>query len=488
MNDAFLRRLRPMPRAAFVHDLKARLDRQPQRRAVVSGPAYLRTLLVALLIGGAAFAVTMMSTRRGHVESSASAPVAQVQRRSAEAVEAATTASLVEPDKDELTPVRPHAVRRDSSPVVVQFVAPAAERQPNGVSAASSAPSAEQAAQTALPSGIAAAGAAVRSLRGAGSDSLYPLISAWGTQYRSVSSVYVSYESMGSGGGLKLYEDTRVNFTALDVPLPGEQAKTSGVMQFPVVASGVVPVVHLSGMSSSQIVLDGPTLARIYLGEIAHWSDPEIRKLNPRLALPVTRITLVYRQDGSTTNYLFTDYLSGVAPAFRSRYGAQAKIDVSPGTAARGNDGMLELIERTDGAIGYLDYSYAQQNGISSIRLINREGNAVAATPKSLQSALMHADWSSAPTFGPSLTDLPGEETWPMSSAGFVVVSSQLNRLNRWPVAATMQFFDWAYRNGSKKAQELGYVTIPPAVANRVRASWAALYGGGNSPPSSERQ
>jgi phosphate transport system substrate-binding protein len=486
MNDAFLRRLRPMPRAAFVHDLKARLDRLPRRHASVSGPAYVRTLLVALLIGGMAFAVTMMSTRRSHVEVPLSVPIVQVQPRSAEVREAAP-APLAEPEEHDLTPVVPHAVRRDSSSVVIRFLTPSPERQANAVSAAASGPGADQGVQTQLASGIAAAGDVIRSIRGAGSESLYPLIAAWGTQYRALSSVFVSYESMGSGGGLKLYEDKRVNFAALDVPLSAEEAKASAVMQFPIVATGVVPVVHLSGMSASQIVLDGPTLARIYLGEIAHWSDPEIRKLNPKLALPVTRITLVYRQDASITNYLFTDYLSKAAPWFRSRYGVQSKIDVSPGMAARGNAGMVEVIERIDGAIGYLDYSHAQQSGISSIRLINREGNAVAATPASLQSALMHADWSSSPTLGPSLTDLPGEETWPMSSAGFVVVSSQLNRLNRWPVAATMQFFDWAYRNGSKKAQELGYVAIPPTVANRVRASWAALYGGGTS-PGSERQ
>jgi phosphate transport system substrate-binding protein len=288
--------------------------------------------------------------------------------------------------------------------------------------------------------------------------------------------VSVDYVLVGAGGGLKLVLNRGATFAGLDNPMGAEELKASGLFQFPMVAGGVVPIIRLDGVTAAQIKLDGSTLARIYLGEISYWNDPPIQKLNPGIGLPGTRITLVYRQDGSVSTLLFTGYLAANSPWFKARYGVRTQMDVSSGSAARGDNGMADLVQRTDGAIGYVDYLYARQHGIESIRLINKEGNAVAATPESLQSAITHADWRGTPGFGASLLDLTGEKTWPMTQASYVVMQSRVNKPH---TAAAVQFFDWAYRNGSKAATEQGYVAIPPSVANQVRAMWASAIGRG---------
>ncbi len=474
MRDEFLRHLRPMPRAAFVHELKARLDRLPRTRPLVGGPAYLRTLLTALLIGGAAFAVTMMA-RRDPLTTHSDAPVAQAQRLPARVDEVAPAPSLTQSKEDELTPVTAHAVRRDPAPIVIEVAGAPHGLQAGRVSATNGAARAEPFAPAQAVSGIAVAGLGVGSIEGLGVSFPSPIYTAWSLQYRRLTGVSVSYEALRSGDGVKMLQNYGFAFTAVDVPLRAEALNVNRLMQFPVLANGVVPVTHLAGIPSSEIILDGPTLARIYLGEIALWSDPQIRRLNPKLRLPDTRITLVYRADSSVTTYLFTEYLARSAPWFRSRHGVSMQLDLSPGAAARGNDGMMDLIERTDGAIGYVDYLYARQKAIDSVRLRNKDGNAVMATPESLQSAAAHADWG-APTLGPSLADLPGEKTWPITGATFVVVQIHANRA---ATSTALQFFDWAYRNGSKQAEELDYVTLPASVVKQVWATWAATYGGG---------
>jgi phosphate transport system substrate-binding protein len=483
MNDDFLRRLRPMPRAAFVHQLKARLDRLPRTRRLVAGPAYLRTLLIALLIGGAAFAVTMLSNRRDSIVAHVSAPAVRAQQPSAELTEDAAAAPVAHAADDELAPVVTHPVRRDSGPPIVQAASPPRESASNNASSTNAASPVTDAPAAGAPRGVAI-GSGQIFVEGAGGTFPYPIFTAWTQQYRRLFGVPIDYAPLRDGGGAKLVQDKKVTFATVDIPWRAEELKASGLFQFPVLAGGVVPITRLAGVQASQVTLDGPTLARIYLGEITHWSDPPILKLNPNLALPSTRITLVYRADATPTNYVFKDYLSRGSPWFRSRYGVTTEIDVSPGSAARSNDSVADLVERTEGAIGYVDYIYAKAKGIDSIRLRNRDGKSVAATAESLQSAVAHADWAGSPAFAADLVDLPGEKTWPMTSAEFVIMSGQVNKP---ATRAAAWFFDWAYRTGSRSALEQGYIPMPPEVASQVRAMWAAALGRG-TPPEPERQ
>lgn len=481
MNDDFLRRLRPTPRAAFVHDLKGRLDRLPRTQTVGSAPVYLRTLLIALLIGGAAFAVTMMSMRRESVLVRVKAPVSEAPLAAERAP--VTVASPVVKSKDpELSPAITREVRGNAERFGAESAPDSSETPAVPANAAGATRGAADAPSPVI-AGIAVAGEGIRFIEGAGGAFPYRLYKEWSDRYRDRGGVRVDYVTMGSGGGLKLLLSRSVTFAAIDDPMGEDELKASGLFQFPVVAGGVVPIVRLDGVSPSQIKLDGGTLARIYLGEISHWNEPAIQKLNPDLPLPGTRITLAYRQDGSASTRVLTDYLARYNAWFKARYGAKSQIDISPGAAVRGDDGMADLVDRTDGAIGYVDYLYSKQHGIEPIRLYNQRGRAVSATPESLQSALSHADSLGASGFGASFVDLPGEQTWPMASASFAVMQS---RVNRPQTAAAVQFFDWAYRNGSQAATQLGYVPVPPTVADRVRESWAIAFGKGVPPASSQ--
>jgi phosphate transport system substrate-binding protein len=470
MNDDFLRRLRPMPRAAFVHELKARLDRQASEDSFAGrGPAYLRTLLIALLIGGAAFAVTMLATRHASREAPMNASVSEGPRRLESARHIAS--SPLETSKNgEVTPAITRG-DRDAAPLGAEARSASQEGGARATSAAGAARAAPGEASAPLPAVLAIPQSAVRWIEGAGGAFPAPLYAAWNLEYRLSGGASVEYQATGSGGGLKLLASGRVAFAAVDAPLEASDMASSGLFQFPVAAGGVMPIARVDGVETGRITLDGPTLAGIYLGEITRWNDGSIAKLNPGLTLPDTRITLVYQLDASPWTLLFTYYLSRVDDRFKAGTGAKAQLDLSPGAAVRGEGGMADLVQRTNGAIGYIDYIYARQRGIESIRLFNRDGNAVRATPETLQSAVTHAAWGTTTGVGPSLVNLPGEKTWPITTASFAVMQSRTNRI---PTLAAVRFFDWAYRDGSQTAAKLGYVPIPPVVANQVRETWAA--------------
>jgi phosphate transport system substrate-binding protein len=310
----------------------------------------------------------------------------------------------------------------------------------------------------------------------------YPILAAWSKEYERLTGIGVSYQSIGSGGGAKALERKDVAFASVDVPWRPDELKDFRFFQFPILVNGVVPIVHVPGVPASQIRLDGPTLAKIYLGDLVYWNDPPIRKLNPGVPLPGTRITLTYRGDGAGVNYLLSEYLSNVAPWFKRRVGVRLQLYLASGMPARSNDEMAELVTRTDGAIGYVEYRYAREHGLASVRMINKAGKPVAATLESLQSAAAHADWAGSPDFATSLADLPGEETWPIAGASFILVRAGTDLPG---TAAALRFFDWATRNGSKSAAALGYITMPPAVADLVRAGIARSdsSSGGAPPP-----
>lgn len=483
MNDDFLRRLRPMPRAAFVHELKARLDQQPRGGSIVaSAPAYLRTLLIALLIGGAAFAVTLLTTRHDSLVTRVSVPAPVVPR----ADDAPRVAASPPPTSKsvELSPAITRTARDEPSRAPADMAS--GEKKPRAAeaSAAGSTSAAVDEGPSRVIAGMYLPAGAVRWIAGAGGAVPAKLYDAWSRQYRKAGGPEVDYRVTGSGGGLNLLQRRAVMFATVDAPMSATDMTSQALFQLPVVAGGVVPIVHLDGVETARVTLDAATLARIYLGEISRWNDASIVKLNPGLALPATRITLAYRLDPSATTSSFTYYLSQENAGFNGRYGVKAQIEVSPGAATRGEDGMLDFVQRTDGAVGYLDYVYARQREVESIRLINRVGKAVPATPENLLSAVTHAEWATTTGFGPSLFNLPGENTWPMTVVSFAVLQT---RGNRPQTAATLQFFDWAYRNGAQTAAQLGYVPIPPAVANVIRESWAVVLAKPPPPPGADQ-
>jgi phosphate transport system substrate-binding protein len=309
-------------------------------------------------------------------------------------------------------------------------------------------------------------------ISGAGATFPYPIYSKWADAYKAKTGVGLNYQSIGSGGGIKQIKAKTVTFGASDMPLKPDELKAAGLVQFPMIIGGVVPVVNLKGVAAGQLTLDGPTLASIYLGEITMWNDARIKKLNPRLALPATAIAPIYRSDGSGTNFLFTDYLSKASAKFKQTVGANTSVQWPVGFGAKGNEGEANQTSQTDGAIGYVEYAYAKQNKMASAMLVNKAGKAVAPSGESFQAAAATADWSHADSYYLILTDQAGAQSWPITGASFILLYSSP------PSAAdtgeALKFFAWAYQNGTKMASDLDYVPLPEALIKQVQATWKA--------------
>ena len=307
-------------------------------------------------------------------------------------------------------------------------------------------------------------------ISGAGATFPYPIYSKWADAYKAKTGVGLNYQSIGSGGGIKQIKAKTVTFGASDMPLKPDELKAAGLVQFPMIIGGVVPVVNLKGVAAGQLTLDGPTLASMYLGEITMWNDARIKKLNPRLALPATAIAPIYRSDGSGTNFLFTDYLSKASAKFKQTVGANTSVQWPVGFGAKGNEGEANQTSQTDGAIGYVEYAYAKQNKMANAMLVNKAGKAVAPSAESFQAAAAAADWSHADSYYLILTDQAGAQSWPITGASFILLYSTP------PSAAdtgeALKFFAWAYQNGTKMASELDYVPLPEALIKQVQATW----------------
>ncbi len=263
-----------------------------------------------------------------------------------------------------------------------------------------------------------------------------------------------------------------MTFGASDMPLKPDELKEAGLVQFPMIIGGVVPVVNLKGVSAGQLTLDGATLASLYMGEITKWNDPRIKKLNPKLALPDVAVAPVYRSDGSGTNFLFTDYLSKSSATFKDKIGAATSVEWPTGIGAKGNEGVANMTAQTAGAIGYVEYAYAKQNKMTSTQMVNKAGKAVAPMAQAFQAAASNADWKSAPGYYLILTDQAGAASWPITGASFILIHAQPAD----PAAAgeALKFFDWSYKNGAAMAAELDYVPLPKALIDQVRATWKA--------------
>jgi phosphate transport system substrate-binding protein len=310
-------------------------------------------------------------------------------------------------------------------------------------------------------------------ITGAGATFPFPVYSKWAEAYRKETGTGLNYQSIGSGGGIKQIQAKTVDFGATDAPLKGDDLKKHGLVQFPTVMGGVVPVVNIQGVASGQIKLTGEVLADIFQGKIGKWNDPKIAALNEGAKLPDAAITPVYRSDASGTTSIFTSYLSQVSEDWKSSLGANTTVSWPAGQGGKGNEGVAATVKQVPNAIGYVEYAYAKQNNIPVVLLKNKAGKFPNPDDTSFQAAAANADWSAAPGFGISLTDQAGEDAWPITAATFILVPQDPDKPEK--TAEVLKFFDWAYRNGGKLAADLDYVPLPEAVAGLVRKEWQGI-------------
>ncbi len=314
--------------------------------------------------------------------------------------------------------------------------------------------------------------AAAVDISGAGATFPYPIYAKWADAYKKETGAGLNYQSIGSGGGIKQIEARTVTFGATDAPLKGEDLDKNGLVQFPMVMGGIVPVLNVEGINANELVLDGPTLAGIFLGNVKNWDDPAIKKLNPSLKLPAEAIAVVHRSDGSGTTFNFTYYLSLVSPDWKSQVGSNTAVEWPVGIGAKGNEGVSNNVSQTKRSIGYVEYAYALQNKLTYTKMVNKEGNTVSPTSEAFQAAAANADWNSVPGYGVILANQPGASSWPMTAATFILIPKQPPD----PVAATeaLKFFGWAYAKGDKMAEELDYIPMPKKVVGEIQKMWAS--------------
>jgi phosphate transport system substrate-binding protein len=310
-------------------------------------------------------------------------------------------------------------------------------------------------------------------ITGAGATFPYPIYAKWAEAYKDKSGVGLNYQSIGSGGGIKQIEGKTVDFGASDMPLKPEDLDKGGLMQFPTVIGGAVPVVNLEGIKPGEIKLTGTMLADIYLGKITKWNDPELTKGNPRVKLPDADITVVHRSDGSGTTFIWSNYLSKVSPEWKSKVGEGTSVAWPVGVGGKGNEGVASYVQRVKGAIGYVEYAYVLQNKMVYCEVQNRDGNFVRPSAENFKAVAAGADWSKAPGYYLILTDQPGKDAWPISGATFILMHKTQDK----PQTAkeVLKFFDWAYSpTGDKLADSLDYVPLPDSVHNQIRGTWKA--------------
>jgi phosphate transport system substrate-binding protein len=310
-------------------------------------------------------------------------------------------------------------------------------------------------------------------ISGAGATFPYPIYAKWADAYKKETGNGLNYQSIGSGGGIKQIEAKTVTFGATDKPLGEKELTDNGLIQFPMIIGGIVPVVNVEGVKPGELVLDGPTLADIFMGKITKWDDPAIAKLNPKAKLPPTAIAVVHRSDGSGTSFIFTTYLSQSSADWKSKVGADAAVEWPVGIGAKGNEGVANNVAQTRGAIGYVEYAYAKQNKLTYANMVNKDGKSVAPETKSFQAAAANADWKSVPGYGVILTSQPGGESWPITAASFILMHTVPQ--DAAASAEALKFFDWAYKNGAKMAEELDYIPMPDNVVELSRGEWAKI-------------
>ena len=314
-------------------------------------------------------------------------------------------------------------------------------------------------------------------LEGAGASFPFPIYSQWASDYEKLFGVKLNYQSIGSGGGIAQVKAGTVDFGASDAPLTREDLDASGLVQFPVVVGGVVPVVNVKGIASGDLVLTPKLLADIFLGKVARWDDPAIEALNPGLDLPAVDISVVHRSDGSGTTWIFTNYLDKVSPEWHEKVGTDKAVEWPAGVGGKGNEGVAGYVRQIDGSIGYVEYAYAVQGSIPHVRLVNRAGRTVGPDMASFRSAAASADWKGSPGFHVVLTDQPGEGSWPITGASFILLHR--HQPDEARIDAMLSMFAWWYKYGDPAAERLSYVPMPDPVVDLVQESWKQIVTGG---------
>lgn len=325
-------------------------------------------------------------------------------------------------------------------------------------------------ASAALAGTILLSPAFAAEITGAGATFPYPIYAKWADAYRKETGTGLNYQSIGSGGGIKQITAKTVDFGASDMPLTPQDLDKNGLMQFPTVIGGDVPVVNLKGIAAGQLRLSGEVLAGIFLGKVKKWNDPAIAALNPGAPLPDVAVSVVHRSDGSGTTFIWTNYLSKVSPEWKSKVGEGTSVNWPTGVGGKGNEGVASYVQRIQGSIGYVEYAYVLQNKMAYALVKNRDGSFVSPSARGFQAAAAGADWSAAPGMYLILTDAPGADAWPIAGATFIL----MHKVQDKPESAkqVLKFFDWAYAKGDRMAESLDYVPLPDKVVKLIEANW----------------
>ena len=307
-------------------------------------------------------------------------------------------------------------------------------------------------------------------ITGAGATFPYPIYAKWADAYKKQTGVGMNYQSIGSGGGIAQIKAKTVDFGASDAPLKQADLQAAGLMQFPAIIGGIVPVVNIEGVAPGALKLTGPVLADIYLGKIKSWGDKAIAELNPGLKLPNEPITVVRRSDGSGTTFNFTDYLSKVSDDWKSKVGSATAVAWPEGVGGKGNEGVAAYVQRIKGSIGYVEFAYAKKNNMSHALVRNKDGQYPKPDFATFQAAAAYADWAHAPGYYQIITDSPGKDSWPIAASSFILLHTTQEKPEN--ALQAMKFFAWAFQNGDKMAEELDYVAIPDNLVKMIEASW----------------
>jgi phosphate transport system substrate-binding protein len=309
-------------------------------------------------------------------------------------------------------------------------------------------------------------------ITGAGATFPFPLYSKWADAYKKETGNGLNYQSIGSGAGIKQIVAKTVTFGASDMPLKPEQLDKEGMIQWPQAMGALVPVVNLEGIKPGELVFSGELLGDIYLGKVKTWNDPAIAKLNPKLKLPADAITVVRRSDGSGTTFLWTDYLSKANAEWKAKAGSGTAVEWPTGVGAKGNEGVAGNVSQTKNSIGYVEYAYAKQNKLTYGAVINKAGKTVQPTIGAFQAAAANADWAGAKNYFVILTDQPGDASWPITGATFILMHK--DPTDKAASKEAIKFFKWAFEKGDKMAEELDYIPMPEPVVKLIEKTWSA--------------
>jgi phosphate transport system substrate-binding protein len=316
---------------------------------------------------------------------------------------------------------------------------------------------------------MAAGAAHAQDVTGAGATFPAPIYAKWADAYNKATGARINYQSVGSGAGIRQIRAKTVDFGASDMPLSDADLSKDGMVQFPTVIGGVVPVVNIKGITPGQIKMTGQVLGDIYLGKITKWNDAAITGLNPGVPLPDAAISVVRRADGSGTTFIFTNYLSKVNPEWKAKVGEGTAVNWPTGAGGKGNEGVSAFVQRLPNSLGYVEYAYAKQNKMSHMLMRNKDGAYVAPDDSTFKAAAAGAEWGK--TFYQILTEQPGKDSWPITGATFILMHKAQDKAES--ATNSLKFFDWAYANGDKMADDLDYVPLPVAVKEMVRKQWA---------------